>query len=207
MRPSLRKFLTRKARWFRRDQEGAAALEFGFAAPVIIFAAVGVIELGMMLFVNTLMEGGLREAARFGITGYAPTGVNREQRIRQIMEENTIGLVDMQTATVTQQIYPSFGDIGKPEPYTDDNPANGQYDAGEDFQDINGNGQWDADMGLAGVGGPGAVVLYTVEVDWKALTPLFKPIMSGTGNMRMRASVAVRNEPFNQSGGGGGSSP
>jgi Flp pilus assembly protein TadG len=196
MRGSLRKFLARTFRHFRRADDGVAGVEFAFAAPVVIFAAVGVIELGTMMFTNTLMEGGLRDAARFGITGYAPAGVSREDRIREIIEENTIGLIDMQTATITQLIYPSFGDIGKPEPYIDDNPANGQYDPGESYQDINGNAQWDPDMGAAGVDGAGAVVLYTVEVDWPALTPLFKPIFNGIGKIRMRASVAVRNEPF-----------
>lgn len=199
MRRSLRKFLADNSRLFGISRDGAAGIEFAFAAPVVIYAAVGLIELGTMMFTNTLMEGGLRDAARFGITGYAPAGTSREDRIREIIQENTIGLVDMNTASITQQIYPSFGDIGKPEPYEDDSPANGQYDSGEDFQDINGNGIWDADMGAAGIGGPGAVVLYTVEVDWPALTPLFEPIFKGVGKIRMRASVAVRNEPFNPS--------
>lgn len=199
MRLSLRKILARNFRLFGRSRDGVAGVEFAFAAPVVIFAAVGVIELGTMMFTNTLIEGGLRDAARFGITGYTPAGVSREDRIREIIQENTIGLIDMDTATISQQIYPSFGDVGKPEPYTDDNPANGQYDPGEAFQDINGNAQWDADMGAAGIGGPGDVVLYIVEVDWPALTPLFTPIFKGVGKIRMRASVAVRNEPFTPS--------
>lgn len=54
-------------------------------------------------------------------------------------------------------VRPSFGDVGKPEPYVDSSPGNGAYDAGEDFTDINGNGQWDSDMGQAGLGGPATV--------------------------------------------------
>ena len=181
-------------------RRGVAAIEFAFAAPAIVFAAVGLIELGMMMFVSTLVEGGLREAARFGITGFAPAGVSREDRIRQIIGENTIGLVDMQSATISQQIYPGFGAVGQPEPYADAN-GNGSFDVGESYQDVNGNGQWDADMGTSGAGGPGDVVLYTVEVDWPALTPLFQPVMGTDGKIRMRASVAVRNEPFDNGGG------
>ena len=184
----------------RLSRDGAASVEFGFAAPVVILAAVGLIELGSMMFVSTLVEGGLREAARFGITGFTPGGVSREDRIRQIIEENTIGLVDMNTATITQQVYPSFGEVGQPEPFVDADPFNGSYDVGESYQDVNGNGQWDADMGAAGVGGPGDVVLYTVEVDWPALTPLFEPLMAAAGKVRMKASVAVRNEPYDAGG-------
>ena len=49
-------------------------------------------------------------------------------------------------------VYESFADIGKPEPFTDQD-GNGAYNAGEPFVDVNGNGQWDADMGEAGLGG------------------------------------------------------
>lgn len=179
-----------------RCRRGVSALEFGLAAPVLVLSVAALIELTMMMFVAALLEGGVREAARFGITGFSPLGVSREDRIRQIVAENTIGLVDMATATVSQQIYPGFADVGKPEPFDDQAPVNGVYDIGEPFQDVNGNGQWDSDMGAAGAGGPGDVVLYTIEVDWKPLTPLVAPLFGAAGKIRMRSSVAVRNEPY-----------
>ena len=175
--------------------KGVAALEFGFAAPAIIFASAALFEISSMMFVSTLVEGGLRQAARFGITGFSPAGISREDRIREIIGRNTFGLVDMSTATINQQIYPSFGQIGQPEPFDDVNTS-GSFDAGEPYQDINGNGQWDADMGAAGAGGPGDVVLYRVEVDWDALVPLMTPLMGTGGKIRLSATVAVRNEPF-----------
>jgi len=51
-------------------------------------------------------------------------------------------------------------------------------------------------MGISGACGPSDVVLYTFEVDWPALTPLFAPLMGENGKIRMAASVAVWNEPF-----------
>jgi hypothetical protein len=101
----------------------------------------------------------------------------------------------MTSAVVETKIYPSFNDVGKPEPFTDTN-SNGQYDAGEPYTDINGNGQWDADMGKAGVGGPSDIVLYKITSDWNLLTPLMVPLMGSGGKMTLSASVAVRNEPF-----------
>lgn len=163
-------------------------------------AVSGIIELGMMMLVVTLMEGGLREAARFGITGYHPPGQTRESYIINTIASNTIGLVDMENAEVTYLIYPSFGDIGKPEPFTDVNDS-GSWDEGEPYVDINGNGQWDPDMGAAGLGGPGEVVLYTVAVDWGMLTPVVAPLVGDDGKIRMEASVAVRNEPWPSSEG------
>jgi hypothetical protein len=165
-------------------------------------ATAGVIEFGMMMFVTTLIEGGLREAARFGITGYHPPGETRESYILDTIQSNTIGLVDLENADVTYLVYPSFGDIGQPEPYTDVND-NDAYDDGEPYVDINGNGMWDQDMGEAGLGGPGEVVLYTVAVDWKLLTPIVGKLVADDGKIRMKASVAVRNEPWPTAGGGG----
>ena len=171
-------------------------------APILILSVLGIIELGMILFVTSLLEGSVRSAARFGITGYSPTGISREERVLQILEENTAGLVDMDTVVFTQTVYPSFDSIGSPEPYVDDSPANGAYDAGEEFQDINGNGQWDSDMGVDGVGGPGDVVVYTVRVDWQLLTPMLAPFIGDGGVLPLSASIVVRNEPF-ESGGTG----
>lgn len=182
-------------------RRGSAIVEFAFAAPAILLATAMVIELALMMFVSSLVEGGLREAARFGVTGFMPAGVSREERIREIVADNTIGLVDMAAASVTQYVYPNFGDVGKPEPFDDQPPLNGAYDAGEPYQDINGNGQWDADMGAAGVGGPGDVVLYTLAVDWRPLTPIVAPLLGSAGKIRLKASVAVKNEPFGTAGG------
>lgn len=178
-------------------RRGVTVLEFAFAAPVVIGAVAAVIELAMVMFVSSLAEGGLREASRFGITGRLPAGTSREEAIASIVTDHTIGLVDGASIAITYMVYPSFGDIGKPEPFTDSDPANGQHDAGEAFNDINGNGQWDVDMGAAGLGGPGDVVLYTIRFDWPLLTPLFAPLAPADGKLRLGASIAVRNEPYN----------
>jgi hypothetical protein len=90
-------------------------------------------------------------------------------------------------------VYHSFGDIGQPEPFTDTN-HNGVHDAGEPFTDSNGNGTWDPDMGAAGLGGPGDVVLYRMSYDWHIMIPLFRPFFGDS--IRLTANVAVRNEPY-----------
>lgn len=183
-------------RRIRRCCKGLTAVEFALAAPVVFMTVAGIFELALVMFVSTLSEGALREASRFSITGFIPAGQTREERILEILEDHTIGLIDMDAATIDYKVYPTFDDIGKPEPFTDNAPANGTYDAGEAFQDINGNGQWDSDMGAAGLGGPGDIVLYTIEYDWEMMTPLVSPFMGTGGKMRLKSSVAVKNEPF-----------
>jgi Flp pilus assembly protein TadG len=186
----------RLARRVDIGRRGSTAIEFGVTFPVMILLIVGLIEVAMVLFVNSLMEGGLREAARFGITGFAPNGETRVERILRIVDDHTQGLVDMDQVTIDFLVYPTFNSVGEPEPYTDDN-GNGQWDAGEAFTDVNGNAQWDADMGLVGLGGPGDIVLYTLDYQWSMLTGLLAPFMGDDqGRIPLSASIVVRNEPF-----------
>jgi hypothetical protein len=175
---------------------GATAIEFALAAPVFVLIAVGLMELSMVLFVNTLLEGGLRDAARFGVTGGVPAGTTRADRILAIIDDRTIGLVDREEASITTRVYPSFDSVGKPEPFVDEPPFNGTYDAGEAWTDINANGQWDSDMGAAGLGGPGDIVLYTIDYDWQLMTGHLFDFLGIGGAVPLRASLIARNEPY-----------
>ncbi len=184
-------------RHFRRlaaDRTAGAAIEFAFAAPLLIVFLLGIIEVAMALFASSLLEASVREAARYGITGYTYSGVSRETVIRNIVANDTVGLIDINKVTVSSLTYKSFTQIGQPEPYTDSN-HNGQWDSGEAYTDINGNGKWDADMGASGAGGPGDVVLYTVSYSWPLITGYLSDAMGL--HIPLSASYAVRNEPWN----------
>jgi hypothetical protein len=147
----------------------------------------------MVMFVISL-GGGIRDASRYGITGWPPAGTTREDQIKKLISTRRLtGRYDH--GRDRNQVYPSFNDVGKPEPFTDAN-ANGVHDPAEPYTDVNGNGNWDADMGKAGLGGPNDIVLYTLTADWNLLTPLMTPLMGTAGKMRLSTSVAVRNEPF-----------
>ena len=187
--------------WRRSD--GASAVEFSLVAMPLILTLVGIFEVALILFVNVLLEGAIRDSARYGITGYTSGGIDRATMIRQIIQERTVGMVNMANVQIETLVYQNFSDIGKPEPFTDSGPPfNGVYDTGETFVDINGNGQWDADMGAAGAGGPGAVVVYKVKYDWPLLTGLLAPLLGQNGYVTLSVSTAVRNEPFPAAAGG-----
>ena len=52
------------------DRRGSAVLQLAFALPVLATLVFGIFEVSGVLFATGLMEGGLREAARFGVTGF-----------------------------------------------------------------------------------------------------------------------------------------
>jgi Flp pilus assembly protein TadG len=177
----------------RRNDDGSALIEFAFTAPLLIMTVVGIMEFSMILFLNASLEGSLRDAARFGSTGYSPVGVDRKELILNEIRSATLGLVPISDANVTTLAYTDFSEVGKPEPYIDSN-GNGQYDNGEAYTDVNSNGQWDADMGIPGLGGDCQVVVYKVETEWPLLLGL---LAKEIGNpITLTASTAVRNEPY-----------
>lgn len=178
-----------------RGRRGVTAVEFALIAPVCMTLICVFIDLSMVMFITNVMEGGVREASRYAITGQVEVGKTREQKIAEIVQSHSYNLIATTDITVTTKVYPSFGDVGKPEPFIDKN-GNGKYDSGESFTDVNKNGVWDADMGANGAGGSGAVVAYTVSYKWVLWTPLAAEIWGNGGAVLLSATVAVRNEPY-----------
>ena len=190
------RFIRTIARRLLRAREGIAAVEFAFAFPVVLAAIVGVMEISMMLFVASLLEGGLRDASRFGITGNVPANMTREEAIIEMVNQRALGLIHLTPTNVTMRVYQCLSDVGKPEPLINDANGNGKWDPGDTYTDVNGNGQWDADMAASGAGDSGSIVIYNIKADWHLLTPFLAPFFNG-GVIPLAASIAVRNEPWN----------
>jgi len=190
-----------KGRWRRRlwrlvrGRRGVSAVEFALIAPVCMTLVCVFIDLSMVMFITNVMEGGLREASRYAITGYVEAGKTREQKIKEIIVDHSYNLIKDTDITITYKVYSSFDKVGQPEPFVDQN-GNGKYDSGEPFTDVNNNGVWDADQGVAGVGGPGDIVAYIVSYKWTLWTPLASEIWGDNGTVVLTATVAVRNEPY-----------
>lgn len=188
-------FRRRLGRYWR-CQEGNAAVEFAFLLTPLCLLLIGMLEVAMLMFAQALVEGGLREAARYGMTGQDPVGLaTREDEIIAIIDGHTLNLIDLTDAVITMQVYDSFSDVDEPEPWTDAN-SNGNYDLGETYDDLNGNAQWDDDRGTIGVGNATQIVQYTIQFDWTPMTPYLGVLFGEDGSIAMRASVVVRNEPF-----------
>jgi Flp pilus assembly protein TadG len=190
----LPRIAARRRLWRRAAEDrGNAAMEFAFIAPIFLAMIGAIMEFSGIMFIQALLEGSAREASRYGITGFTSEGVSRDDQILAIVEKNTFDLIDLDELQMTTLVYENFGDVGQPEPFTDDN-SNGAWDAGEDYTDVNGNGGWDEDMGAAGLGGPGDVVVYQMSYDWNIIIPIFRPFFGDSINLQ--ANIAVRNEPF-----------
>jgi hypothetical protein len=180
-------------RQLARAQEGTTVIEFALAAPIVLALLGGLFEVTRVLFLSALLEWSMADASRFGVTGQEGTDeISREQLIANIVEDRTLGLVDMEDANLETLVYPNFQSIGQAEDFDDEN-GNGLFDDSEGFTDTNGNGEWDEDMGLEGVGNADAVVLYRVTYDVTPATPFAESLL---GRFTLVSTAAVRNEPF-----------
>jgi TadE-like protein len=177
---------------FWANDQGAALVEAALGLPILFSAVIGVLEVANFFFISAAVENAVLHASRFGLTGQTENGSTREQQVRDVIQEQTFGRVDMETINIETLVYEQFGDIGAPEPYSDDN-GSGTWEAGEAFTDVNGNGTWDDDLSVAGLGSGGDIVLYRISYNAQSLT--------GFGDWALRqinisATVAVRNEPY-----------
>jgi len=180
-----------------RDRSGATATEFAILASVLFLAVVGIIELAVLLTVQVLLEGSVREASRFGITGYAPAGVTREDQIRSQVATYTVGMVNMSRVVIVTRVFENFGSIVRPEPcFKYINASSCDTSDPRNYVDSNGNGQWDNGNGTPGSGNACDIVLYTIHYRHRMMTPLMRPLMGLDGWVALQASVVVRNEPW-----------
>ena len=223
-----------RLRRFARESEGSTIIEFAFIFPIVLMITFGVMEISLCMASLVTLEGGLKEASRYGITSQSgasltagqlakvPTAFNvgNDQRLKTIgyiLNENTLDLINLNTATVTTAIYSSFSAVKDGEPFTDQpigGVFNGTYDGpgtaglpdpvkGEPYSDMNCNGVRDGPGSSgAGIGAAGNIVVYTVAYNWKILTPIIgqwlgKPDPSSPGRymIPMSASIVVKNEP------------
>jgi hypothetical protein len=177
------------------SERGSAVVDFAILGPALVLLLVMIVESAMLLLTQFLLQTAVGDAARAGIVGSAPGAVSREALVREMAERVAGSLIRPEHLQLETLVYPSFDDIGRPEPFVDVN-GNGVRDPGEPFRDVNGNGRWDADMGRAGLGGPNDVVLYRVRYLWQPMTPLLRGILPDGGRLELRAAYAVRNEPY-----------
>lgn len=176
---------------FRKHEKGGAAIEASIGLPLLLFAVVGIFEITLLMFQNVALEHAVLSASRFGVTGSEPDPDARAAKILEVVEKETFGFVDMNNLEMVTLVYDSFADVGQEEPYDDAN-LNGEYDEGEDYVDVNGNSQWDDDVGVDGLGTNGDIVLYRLNYPATSFFGLFS---FADRTINLTAAVAVRNEP------------
>ena len=77
-------------------------------APAVMMLTCGVLEGGMIMGTLATLEGGLKEASRYGITLQQPTVGARIDKIKGNLALHTLDFVDINDSTVSIKTFNSF---------------------------------------------------------------------------------------------------
>lgn len=178
------------------DRSGAIAIEFAFAAPVLLILICGGLELGYAAYVQAVLEGEMQRASRSRTLETAGDSAQRaliENRVRDMVHQ----LAPTATVTFSRRAFRDYAEVDAPfEPFNDIN-ANGSCDFPETYEDLNNNGRWD-EQGRSeeSDGNARDVVVYTATVHHARLLPIaINPLLQ---ERPITARTALRNQPFDQ---------
>lgn len=194
------RFIGKRLRRFRRDQRGAAAVEFALVLTPLLIILMGGLEFAYVSYVRSLAQGALNDAARLASVedpALTSEGETTEEQVKNYIS-GMVTLVAVDEVVITSQSnYTDFSDIGNPEKLMTDHDKDGEYDEtdGDCFEDMNGNGDFDLDAGSDGIGGASDVVFYQANVAMPRLFPIDKFLSVGSAsNFTLR--TAVRSQPY-----------
>lgn len=179
----------------RHGQRGATAVEFALIAPFYFLLIIGIMESAMVMFAQHVLECAAANGSRTGKTGYVGGSQTQAQTIADTVNKMAGFIMDSSKISITATAYKSLSAIGTGEPFIDAN-GNGKWDTGENFTDTNGNGKYDSDIGAAGYGNAGDIVVYTVTYPWPIMTPIMQNVLGKDGVMNLQSRIVVKNEPY-----------
>ena len=174
-----------------RDGRGVTIVEFAMIAPALLMMLLGTFDMGFNMYTAAVLQGAIQEAARDSTVEGASASTDWiDARVRTAV----LHVTPNATVSFARKAYSNYGDIGRPEDFTDVN-GDGACDNGEPFEDVNGNGVWDNDRGTSGNGGARDAVLYEVTVNYPRAFPVAKLFGQGD-NMTTVARTVLRNQPY-----------
>lgn len=175
-RASILRFLRR----FGRARRGAAAVEFALVALPFLTLVFAVLELGMIMLVNTTLNQALGATARMVRTG-------------QVTNANASSAAGLKTTLCNQMSWLGSGCTSK---------LNLDVRSFSSFSGVTGPNSanaLNASKMCWDTGGPGSVVLVTAYYPWTLFAPVLNSALLTSGNSTQRvivATAAFKNEPY-----------
>lgn len=164
---------TSHRRGFRHDDRGATAIEFAFVAPVLFFALLSMIEIGMIVMMSSGLDNAVYEAARRIRTGREDAATSATTFEDQVCANLGGSLNSCRERVVTS--VDKFTDFSGANAATN-TPPNGSFDKG----------------------GAGDIIIVKVDYRWPLMSPFVATGYSRPGPMEVTlgSRAAFKNEPF-----------
>ena len=167
----------RAARRFARQQDGAAAVEFGFVAAPFLALVFAIMETAIVFFSGQALETAVADTSRLIMTGQAQTAGYNQAAFKNAVCAKIYGLFDCQNGVyVDVKTFANFAGV------TMNNPV----DSGGNF--VNNFGYTP--------GGPGDIVVVRLYYQWPVYVPMINLSNLAGGKRLLVATAAFRNEPY-----------
>jgi len=176
----LKTILRAATRRFRRDRDGATAVEFAIVAAPFFLLTTAVLEAALFFFAQTLIEDGLLNASRDIRTGQFQNNSLDESDLRDEICARASVVANCSRIEVEVRTFDTFGDANFDIP-------------------LDGDGNLDSDALDFEIGGPSEVVMVRVFYPYQLYFPNFFSggLANLPGNKRLIASTtAFRTEPY-----------
>lgn len=165
---------------FRRDHDGATAVEFAIVATPFLALIFGILDLGLVFLVSTTLENAVDEASRTIRTGELQTAGGTATTFKTAVcnEMSWLGADCSSAVHVDVRTFPTFSDVTFSDPTTD--------------------GAFDDSKTAFAPGGSEDIVLVRVYYEWSLMTPLMNPGLKNlaNGNRMISATATFRTEPY-----------
>jgi len=171
--------MQRAMRRLRRNQSGAAAVEFALVAAPFIAMLFAIIETAIVFFAGQVLETAVQDSARMIMTGQAQNGGFSQAQFKTQVCSHIVAMLDCNNGVqVDVRKFSSFNNVALPSPVD----ANGNYTPNVSYNP----------------GGPGDIVVVRLFYLWPVIvSPLGFNLADVNGGKRLIvATAAFRNEPY-----------
>ena len=159
-----------------RDQSGNALVEFALVAPPFMLLLAGILEISVMFFASSVIEGATKEAARQIRTGQVQESGDPLATFQTELCSSLANIIDCTKVHFNVQTFSSFGNVSMP------------IEVDEDGEIVN--------TGFL-PGGSSAVTVVRSMYRWEFVTPLISEVIpAGLGGHLIVSTVAFQNEPY-----------
>jgi Flp pilus assembly protein TadG len=166
-------------RRFARQQDGAAAVEFGLVAAPFLALVFAIMETAIIFFSGQALETAVADSSRLIMTGQAQTQGFSQSQFKNAVCAKIYGMFDCQNGVyVDVKTFTSFANVAM------NSPVDGQGNFQNNF-----NYQ---------PGGPGDIVVVRLFYQWPVYVSLlgFNLTNMNGGKRLLVATAAFRNEPY-----------
>jgi len=174
----------------RTDRSGATIVEFAMILPALCVLLLGIFELGYRSYAASLIQGALHEAARMATVGGIPMTT-----IDAHVKQRLSNFANNATVTTQTTSYYDFAGVAMPEKITQDTAPLGTYNAGDCYEDANGNSSYDLDRGRGGMGNADDIVRYQITMTYPRILPV-DSFLGWSSTETIVSNTVLRNQPF-----------